>query len=103
MKHYFIAAAAGLVLAIAAGFLWSWLIWFIPVNLIIAPGLGLVIAEAISLAVNRKRSVGLAVIGGAAMLLSYLTEILIPWGMGFHGWDIAAVIIGVIATVSILR
>jgi hypothetical protein len=104
--YYLRAAGAGLVLAIAGGVLWGFL-RVIPyasfLNFIIAGGVGYGIGEGISFAVNRKAGVGLAAIGGAAMVLCYFISSLF-FGFGFFNlFDIIAVIIGVFVTVARLR
>lgn len=103
---YLRAVVAGLVLAVAGGILWGLLrdIPFASIfNFFIAAGIGYGIGEGISFAVNRKAGVGLATIGGAAMVLSYLiSSIFFGFGL-FNIFNIIAVIIGVFVTVARLR
>ena len=49
------------------------------------------------------RGIGLAVIGGVAVVLSYLVSILVPWGLGFGLFDLLAVALGVFVAVTRLR
>lgn len=105
-KHYVIATLVGLVMAAVCGFLWAFIMRSIPylyLNIVIAPGIGSAIGEVISLAVNHKRGIGLAIIAGGAMVLTYLIEVFSPFGMGFYIFDIAGIIMGVVAAVSMVR
>ena len=105
-KQYTIAVLVGLVLAAVAGFLWSIMVRLVPFmyfNFIIAPGVGAAVSEIISLAVNRKRGIGLACIAGGVVVIAYLIVAFSPWGTGFYLFDIAAVAMGVIAAASLLR
>ncbi len=78
LKWYLRAIGAGTGIALAVGLLWSLLSAVIPpfffVNLLLAGGSGYVIGEVTSRAANRKRSLGLAIIGSLAFLLSYLVS-----------------------------
>jgi len=71
-RQYLIASGAGLGVAIVTGFAWA----FIPLSgyfsLLIALVVGYAIGEVISRSVNRKRSLGLQVIGGISMVVSYV-------------------------------
>ena len=73
-SYYFRAATAGGITAVVAGIVWGLLlslhIPFLPWLSAIAAGY--VVGEAISLAVNRKRGTGLAVVAGASMTLAAL-------------------------------
>ena len=105
-KHYTIAGLVGFGMAVVMGVLWMIGFAFLPfgyVNIIIAPAIGMLIGEVISRSVNRKRGLGLAVIGGSAMVLCYLLAAVLPWGLRFHIIDIAAVIIAVPAAITQLR
>jgi hypothetical protein len=103
-KHYIIAGLMGLVLAIVFGIIWSFVIRTMPylfLNIIIAPGIGMAIGELISLAVNRKRGLWLAVIAAGSMLLCYLIEII--WGRGFYLYDIVGIGLSVVAAAGVVR
>jgi len=76
---------------------------FFYLNLLLAPGAGYVIGEVISLSVNRKRGTGLAVVAGTAMVISYLTSILSPWGLSFGLLGLLALALGIFVAVSRLR
>lgn len=87
IQHYFRAAGTGLGMAIICGLIWGLVTRFVPgfgpffyLNFLLAPGAGYAIGEIISLSVNRKRGIGLAVIGGAAVVISYIISI---WLAGF--------------------
>lgn len=82
-KYYLRAVGAGLGVAILCGLVWGVVIGLMPyfyLNFLLAPGAGYVIGEIISLVANRKRSLGLIVIGGAAVIISYVVSIFCPWG-----------------------
>ena len=105
-KHYTIAVLVGLGLAAVASFLWSISVRLVPFfyfNFLIAPGIGAAVSEVMSRAVNRKRSIGLACIAGGVMVIAYLVVAFAPWGTGFYVYDIAAVILGVMAAASLLK
>ena len=76
---------------------------FFYLNLLLAPGAGYVIGEVVSLSVNRKRGTGLAAVAGIAMVISYLTSILSPWGLSFGLLGLLALALGIFVAVSRLR
>lgn len=109
-KHYLIAAATALGMALATGLVWGVLRALLPyifVNVILGGGVGLAVGEVVSRAINRKRGNWLAVIGGLAIPASYLASI--PFNMMFryeavfHPLDILAIAIGVFVAVIRLR
>ncbi len=82
---YLRAAGAGLGGAVAVGYAWFLILQIAFTNFLgifIAAGAGYGIAWIISIAVNRKRGAGLAVIGAASFLLSYLVQLLLGYGPG---------------------
>ena len=113
-RHYLIAAGVALGMAIACGAAWGLIQWLLPVfffSLLIVAGAGYAIGEVTSLAVNRKRGTGLAVIGGIAVAVSYAITHLFP-GAGFFGvfgitlsiiYHIIAVGLGIFIAVTRLR
>ena len=99
-------------MSVACGLLWGFISIWSPfnLNLILAPGAGYVIAEVISRAANRKRGTALAVIAGAAVVLSYLVSLPLQGGFPFILFnllhlliDIVAVGLGVWIVVNTLR
>jgi hypothetical protein len=83
LRHYLIAAAVGIAVAAAAGFIWA-LIWravpFLFLSLLIAAGIGYAIGELISLATNRKRGPALQTIAGISVAASFAVYYLfVPW------------------------
>ena len=103
--YYLRAAGAGLILAIVGGVVWGFLrsFSFSFFNFIIAAAIGYGIGEGISFAVNRKAGIGLSIIGGMAMVLSYAISSFV-FGIHFFSlYDIIAVIVGVFVTVARLR
>jgi hypothetical protein len=61
-------------MALATGILWSFIwrvLFFSLFNIILAAGAGYAVGEVISLSVNRKRGLGLQIIAGVAVFLSY--------------------------------
>ncbi len=105
-RHYLIASLVGLGMAVVTGIIWAFVerVFRFPYLSFILSGLtGVAIGEVIGLSVNRKRGIGLAIIAGFSMLLSYLTAILVPWGFYPGLIDILVVAIGVYFAVSRLR
>ncbi|MGD0794136.1 MAG: B-box zinc finger protein [Dehalococcoidales bacterium] len=113
-QYYLRAAGTALGLAVVIGLLWGFIEAVLPsyfFSLILAIGIGWVIGELVSLAVNRKRSSGLAVVGGAGVALcygvAYLMEYLRAGFVSFDFYRIAftlvAIGIGVYFAVNRLR
>ncbi len=111
-KYLLIAAATGLGVAMAYGFIWaliSSLLDFFYLNLLLAAGSGYAIGEVISLSVNRKRGLKLAIIAGFAVTVSYLVSIFSPWGATFVFTvlrlvlDLVAIAIGIYVAFTRLR
>ena len=112
-KYYLRAIGTGIGMAFVCGIIWGAIMGVVPffyLNLLLAPGAGYAIGEVIGLSVNRKRGVGLAIIAGVAVALSYLVSILSPWGVGFGLFgilrlvlDLAAMALGIFVAVSRLR
>lgn len=109
-KYYLRAMGTALGMAIGYGVIWGvveGLLPFFYLNLLLAPGAGYAIGEVVSLSVNRKRSKGLAAVAGGAVVISYLVNLLLPWGhpLGlFHILlDLLALALGIFIAVSRLR
>jgi hypothetical protein len=71
--YYLRAAGAALGIAVVIGVVWGIIESYLPFrffSLIIAAGVGWAIGEVTGLAVNRKRGVWLAVIGGAGVVIA---------------------------------
>jgi hypothetical protein len=118
-KYYLIAVGTALGMAIVCGFAWGAIDWVIPffsLNLLLAPGAGYAIGEVTSLAVNRKRGTGLAVVCGAAVVPSYIFNLLaislladisffwaLPTGPFSVIYNIIAVGLGIFVAVTRLR
>ena len=111
-RHLLIATATGLGIAIVYGLIWgliSSFLGFFYLNLLLAAGSGYAIGEVISLSVNRKRGLKLAVIAGFAVTISYLVSIFSPWGATLVFTvlrlvlDLAAIAIGIYVAVTRLR
>ena len=105
-RYYLIAAGTGLGMAVICGITWgvigNWLPFYY-FNLLLGPVVGYVTGEVISLSVNRKRGSGLAIIAGAAVTISYLLSILLPWSRGFVLIDLLALALGIFVAVTRLR
>ena len=105
--YYVRAAFTAIGAAAVCGMLWGLLENLIPFfyifNIIIGGAVGYACAEVISLAVNRKRGTGLAVIAGAAVLLSYMVAIIVPWGFRFAFFDLLAIAAGIVVAASRIR
>ena len=112
-RHLLAAIGTGLVTAVVYGLIWgivNSLINFFYLNLLLAAGAGYTTGEVISLSVNRKRGLMLAVIAGFAVAISYLVSIFSPWGYSFISLnvgrlvlDLAALALGIYIAVSRLR
>ncbi|MBA7677280.1 hypothetical protein ES703_85532 [subsurface metagenome] len=113
-KYYLIAIGTGLGMAIACGAIWGLiesLVHFLYLSLLLAPGIGYAIGEVVSLSVNRKHGTGLAIVGGAAVVISYLVSllfsILFHWGLFFGLFNIilalVALALGIFVAVTRLR
>jgi hypothetical protein len=112
--YYLRAAGTALGLAIAIGLIWGFIENFLPsyiFTLIAAMGIGWVIGELISLSVNRKRSGGLAAIGGAAVVICYgVAYVIDSFRIGFFDFAVYRIVftlvslgIGVYFAVNRLR
>lgn len=109
MPYYLRAAGVGLGMGIVAGIIWilvDAISLFYP-DLLLGPAIGYSIGEVVSLSVNRKRSVGLAIIGGAAVLESFLLKTFLLSGGFFFGifslFGLAALGLGIFFAVRRLR
>ncbi len=108
--YYLRAAGTALGMAIVAGLVWGLIDWIIPffyLGLILAAAVGYVIGEMVSLSVNRKRGRSLAVVGGIAVVISYLVNIFTFGGLPFGPLriiiDLLAIGIGIYVAVNRLR
>ena len=104
--YYARAIGAAAVVAIGGGIIGAVLLEllrgfpFLPS--LIAIGVGYAAGELISLAVNRKRSKGLAWLAGGSVVLA----LLISWiaiGFGFNIWGLLFIILGVFLAVQKVR
>jgi len=92
------AIVCGIAWGVVGGF-----VRFFLLNLILAAGAGYAIGEVISLSVNRKRGIGLAIVASIAVVISYLISILfLPW-LRFGLFDLLALALGIFVVVSRLR
>ncbi len=105
-KYYLRAIGTGVGAAIIIGLVWAFIrsiVFFGFFGFLIGGAVGYGIAEVISLATNRKRSTGLAIIAGISVVVSYIISIILPWGRPFFFTDIVAVIIGIVVAVTRAR
>lgn len=118
-RYYLMATGTALGMAIVCGLAWGVIEWVIPffsLNLLLAPGAGYAIGEVISLSVNRKRSTGVAVIGGMAVAISYIVSLLsvsllfgisfyrvLPFGLFNSFYHVIALGLGIFIAVTRLR
>jgi hypothetical protein len=73
-QYYLRAIGAGLGIGIVCGIAWwalNTLLPFYIFSVLLAAGVGYVVSEVISRAVNRKRGTPLAVIGGISVIISF--------------------------------
>ena len=106
-SYYLRAGFTAIGIAVVCGILWGFLEDFIPFfyifNIILGAAVGYICAEIISLAVNRKRGTGLAIVAGSATLLSYMVGLVVPWGFRFSLFDLIAIAAGVFIAVNRIR
>jgi hypothetical protein len=112
-QYYLRAAGTALGMAIVCGLIWGLLIGLVHIvylNFLLAPGVGYAIGEVVSLAVNRKRGTGLAVVAGTAVAISYTVSLFSPWGPPlvlfnplFLAIDLLALALGIFVAVTRLR
>ncbi len=105
-KYYLKAIGAAIGLAFACGVIWGLVRTFVPffyLGWLIGPAAGFVIGEGITLSVNRKAGLKLALIGGAAVLCAYFIAYFTFWPGYFSLMDILAVALGIFVSVSRLR
>jgi len=92
-------------MAIVCGVLW-WVIMrvvpFFYLSLFLAAGAGYAIGEVVSLSVNRKRGIRLAIVAGIGVIISYLVTIILPGGF-FFALDLLALALGIFIAVTRLR
>jgi hypothetical protein len=97
-------------MGVATGLAWGAIDSVMPyfyLGLILAAAVGYAIAEVVSLSVNRKRGLWLAVFGGGAVVISYLVNIFtfggLPYGALRIIIDLLAIVIGISVVASRLR
>ena len=108
--YYLRAIGAALGTAVILGLVWGFITNYLPfflLNLLLFAAVGWAIGEVTGLAVNRKRGIWLAVIGGAAVAACYAVNIFtfgrIP-GLGLNlVIDIAGLVIGISTAVGLLK
>ena len=103
-KYILRAIGAGVGSAALIGLTWAIIrniVFFGFFGFLVGAAVGYGIGEVISLAANRKRSAGLAIIAGISVVISYIISIIVPWGRPFFLTDIIALIIGIV--VSVMR
>ena len=79
-KQYLIATVTGVGAAIAAGFLWALMVKaspFILFTLLISAAIGYAIGELISLVTNRKRGIGLQIVGCFSVVVCFVVFYLV--------------------------
>jgi hypothetical protein len=108
--YYLKGAGTALGMAVATGLAWGAIDSVMPyfyLGLVLAGAVGYAIGEVVSLSVNRKRELWLAVFGGTAVVVSYLVNIFSFGGLPFGALriiiDLLAIGIGVYVAVSRLR
>jgi hypothetical protein len=108
--YYARAAGTALGMAAVTGIVWgifNAFVGFFYLNLLLAAGVGYVIGEVVSLAVNRKRGRWLAAIGGVGVAAAYLVNIFtfgrVPLDFFRVILDLVSVGIGVYVAVTRLR
>ena len=97
-------------MAVVCGIAWGIIEWVIPLfsfNLLLAPAVGYAIGEVVGLSVNRKRGMGLAIVGGTAVAISYSITFLfsggLPTGLFNILYHLLALALGIFVAVTRLR
>ena len=101
-KYYLRAIGAMIGMAIACGVIWWVIMRMVPffyLSLFLAAGVGYAIGEVVSLSVNRKRGIGLAIVAGFGVIISYLVTIILPGG-SFFALDLLALALGIFIAVT---
>jgi hypothetical protein len=108
--YYLRAAGAAIGAAIVCGLIWGaidMLIPFFSFNLLLAPAAGYAISEAITFSVNRKRGMGLAIMAGIALIVSYAVTFFFRGGIPVSPfvivYHLVALALGIYIAVSRLR
>lgn len=109
-RYYLKAIGASLGMAMVCGAAWGAIEWVVPFfsfNLLLAPAAGYAIGEVIGISVNRKRGMGLAILAGITVVISYAITFLFPTGLpaGPFGiiYHLVALALGIFVAVSRLR
>jgi hypothetical protein len=106
-QYYLRAIGVGLGLAIGFGLLWGVianLVYLLYLGFLLAAGFGYAIGELISLSVNRKRGVKLAIIAGISVGVSYIISLL-PYPLLFflNPFGLLALALGIYIAVTRVR
>ena len=72
-------------------------------GLLIGPTAGFAIGDGITLSVNRKAGLKLAIVGGVAVVCAYFIASFTFWPYHFNFLDILAVALGIFVSVGRLR
>ena len=99
--YYLRAAGAAMGMAVVIGVVWGIIESYLPFrffSIIIGAGVGYAIGEVVSLAVNRKRGVWLAFIGGVAVVISYgITYLVDFFRFGFVSFEVYRLVFVLVA------
>ena len=97
-------------MAIGCGLAWGAIEWIVPFfsfNLLLAPAAGYAIGEVVSLSVNRKRGMRLAIVAGIAVAISYFITFLFlagpPTGLFNILYHLVALALGIFVAVTRVR
>ena len=109
-RHYLKGAGTALGMGAVTGLAWGAIdsvVSFFFLGLVLAGAVGYAIGEVVSLSVNRKRGLWLAILGGTAVVISYLVNVFTFGGFPSGGLriaiDLIAIGIGVYVAVNRLR
>ena len=104
-SYYIRAVVAGGIAAIVGGILWNVLLRFnVPfVPWISAIGVGYLVGEAISVATNRKRGRGLAIVAGTSMVIAILVSGFLPQVSSPIGFILWLFLVGIAFSMAISR
>lgn len=109
LRQYIIASVLALVLAFVLGLAWGFLKFRIPfIGVMIGFGVGLATGEVISVALNRKRGIGLVIIGALSVIAANIWSNIVfypfsPFIAWTSLWELGAVFLGILAVIGRLK
>lgn len=102
--YYLRASTAGGVVGVVAGIFWGALLWVPFLSWLLAIGTGYAVGESVSVASNRKRGTGLAVIAGLGVALAVLSSLVVSsWSLVGNVFWLLGVLIAFYTAINRVR